>query len=110
MKEVVNEILAAEKRVEQTLSDARRKAAEIRQESEKEVAAIIAAAHEEAQRIIRETSDAARMEAETRREKALNDIASENRVLRERSRGRIDDLIDEIVSLISAPAFSETQR
>jgi len=110
MKEVVDEILAAEKRVEQTLADARHKAAQIRQESEKEVSAIVTAAHEEAQRIIQETVTSARKEAEASREKALKDVESGNRFLRERSKDRINALVDEVASLITTSAFSETQR
>ena len=102
MKEVVNEILAAEKKVEEKLAEARRKAALIRQESEKEASAIVSAAREEAQQLIEKRTAAARNEAESIRKKAFEDAGSENRQLLEKCRDTMDALVDEIASLVMA--------
>lgn len=103
MKEVVDEILAAEKKVEEALGEARREAARIRQESEKEVSAIVENAHEKAQLLLQKTVVAARQEAESTREKVFADAAGEKNRLFEQSKDKIDILVDEIVDIITTP-------
>ena len=107
MKEVVEEILAVEKKVDVLLDEARQEAARIRQESEKEAAALVSAAQEQAQEHLRSAVAAAREEAQRSRESAFAEFRKQQQELHERNHAALDALVAEIVSLITS---SELQR
>ncbi|MBN1760132.1 MAG: hypothetical protein JW863_17530 [Chitinispirillaceae bacterium] len=102
MKEVVDEILAAEKKVESLLSEARQQAAKLRQESENEASALVAAAQEQAQELIRTTVSEIRTVAEQTREQRFTEFREKQRILLEHNRTAVDSLVDGIVALITA--------
>lgn len=101
MKEVVNEILAAEKKAERLLTEARQQSAQIRQESEKEASVIISDAQKEAQKLLQTTVTAARSEAEQSREKSFAAFREEQEDLLHRNQSTVNTLIDDIVALIT---------
>ncbi len=107
MKEVVDEILTAEKKVDVLLDEARQEAARIRQESEKEAAALVSAAVEQAQEHLRSAVTAAREEAQRSRETAFAEFRKQQQELRECNHAALDTLVSEIVSLITS---SEQRR
>jgi vacuolar-type H+-ATPase subunit H len=107
MKEVVDEILAAEKKVDALLDEARQEAARIRQESEKEATALVSAAQEQAQEHLRSAVTAAREEAQRSRDTAFAESRKQQQELRDRNHGALDTLVSEIVTLITS---SEQQR
>ena len=102
MKEVVDEILAAEKKVDGLLTEARQQAAELRQESEKKASDMVSAAHEQAQELMRNTVAAARTEAENTRDTTFSRFREQQQDLLDRNRAVIDTLVDEIVALITS--------
>lgn len=109
MKEVVNDILAAEKKVEQLLSETRQQASQIRQESEKKASATIAAAQEKARELIRTTVAAARSEAQQSREKTFVAFREKQESLLDRHHTAIAALIADIVAMITAGNAPESR-
>ena len=109
MKEVVNNILDTEKKVEQLLSEARQQATRIRQDSEKEASATIAAAQEKALEILRTTVAAARDEAQQSREKTFAAFHEKQDTLHERHRATIAALVADIVAMITAGDSPESR-
>ena len=108
MKEVVNEILAAEKECERILQDARAEALTIRRDSEKEASAIIQSAQEEAQKTLQEAVGRVRKDAQKERAEALAEITSYKQELVENRSETIDTLVDEISNLLmGAPTRKE---
>jgi len=100
MKEVVNEILSAEKKVQASLDEARHRAAHMREECEREVASIIADAEAKALEITERTVAAARSDARLQREKTLEQAQEDNRLLSERCADAIESLSDELTRLV----------
>jgi vacuolar-type H+-ATPase subunit H len=103
MKAVVEEILAAEKRAEEVLDQARKRAVQLQQEADKLAASITAAAYEDAQKLLSERITAARNHAKTSRETALCEAETANRHFLEQNREKIDTLVDAIAEMVMAP-------
>ena len=102
MKEVVNEILAAEKACDKILQDARKKALTIKQDSEKEAASLLASAQEEAREIINSATTRSREQALQERENAFIAISTYKSELLSKNSDKIDALVDEIRDLLLA--------
>lgn len=102
MKEVVNEILNAEKACDQILQDARKKANAIRQESEKEATQLLSQAQEEARTIITNAVSRSREQALREREQSFKAISTYKSDLLSRNTDKIPALISEIRDLLLA--------
>jgi len=100
MKDVVNEILQAEEKVEESLQKAREEAAGYKKDADREVNSIIGKAREKAQDSIREAVEEAKREAGIARNEAIKKAEEESRKLIDRNRAHIGELVEEIVTLV----------
>ena len=100
MKEVLKEILAAEKHAEDLLAEARSQAQARRHDIEKEFSDKIAAAKHEAQRIFAHSVEKARVESAHARSELISAAFQKDKVAIENSSGRIDALVTKIADLI----------
>ncbi|MCW8965592.1 MAG: hypothetical protein OQK82_02745, partial [Candidatus Pacearchaeota archaeon] len=110
MKEVVNEILTAEKACERILQDARQKALAIRQESEKEASALISAAQEDARNILQNAVNEARKQALREREDVFAEISTYKADLMVQKKDTIDMLVETISAMLLASPNGKEQR
>ena len=102
MREVIEEILGKEKDALRVVDEARARAAEIKAKVEVETAAILAAAREESQKLIRAETTRAREEARAAHEAAVRKAEEENARFLERQAGKLERLVDEVVKLITS--------
>ena len=110
MKEVVNEILTAEKACEQILQDARQQALVIRRESEKEASALISSAQEDARNILQDAVSEARKQALLEREKVFTEISTYKTDLLDQKKDAIDTLVEKISALLLATPTGKELR
>ena len=100
IKDVLSEILCAEKQAEEHINDARRKAQASRQELDKECAEQIAAAKQEAQKTIARSSESARKEAEQSRQKQISDALQKEKAAIDSMSGKIEEMADTAAEII----------
>jgi len=106
MKDIVNEILETEKKVESTLQDAREKAQAVRQQTEKEAQEQISRAREEARAIVQNAVEMARREAEEVRQKRLKEAEAAAGAFLIDNKDKIDRLVEDVVKLVIRTAYS----
>jgi vacuolar-type H+-ATPase subunit H len=100
MRDLVQEILEAEKRAEELLQHAREKAAGIKTQADAEVKAKIAEARAKAQGLVGRSVRQIRLEAEEIRKKRIEEAEVKSRALASRSDVSLDDLADEVAQMI----------
>ena len=100
MKEVITEILAAEKHAESLLAEARNQAQARRQDIDKEFSEKIAAARQKAQDIIARTAETARTESGQARKELIAVSLEKDKSAIEKISGRIDTIAGKIVDLL----------
>ena len=105
MKDILNEVLLTEKRVEELLQKARAEASEIKLRTEKEIAKKIEEARKKAREMVQKTVDKARKDAENTRSKMLEDADRENEALIEKNRAGIEAVVREIVKIIVTTGY-----
>ena len=109
MKEVLQEILDAEKEAEEKVKQAREDAAKIRREADERCEEILKNAREEAHGVAREIATRAE-EAVEKEYRAELEKAEENknRFIEEES-GRIDALVDRLTGMILSGTLEESE-
>jgi vacuolar-type H+-ATPase subunit H len=100
MKEILNEILAAEKRAEKLLDEARAEALALKQSVEKEATEKIAAARQEAQLVVSRSAEEARREAQKARDEQIALAAQRDRDEAARAESRSGRIVHAIVDLV----------
>ncbi|MHC4887103.1 MAG: hypothetical protein ACYTGH_18655 [Planctomycetota bacterium] len=110
MQEIVTKVLAAEKEADETLRQARAEATNIRNKAETESAAIVDAACEEAQELIRAKVVAAREEAKTTREASIAAAEAEGEQLLAERAPSIEKTISRVITRLTQPEFSQAQK
>ena len=103
MREVVDEILKAEKEARDVVSQAREKAEKIRADAEEEYNAKMASGRAEAQKLIRDRLAAARLEMESREAELARRAEGERERYRTRHHTQIERLAASIVSRLVVP-------
>ena len=107
MGDIVNEILQVEKKVAQTIQEAREKAAALRQQSDREIAAMIAEVREKARERVQRAVDEALRGAERVRGDRLREAEEQSEALAQKNSVAIDELVREAVKLIVGTAYDE---
>jgi F0F1-type ATP synthase membrane subunit b/b' len=105
MKDILNEVLLTEKKVEELLQKARVEASEIKLKTEKEIAQKIEEARKKAREIIRKKVEKVKKDAEYTRSKMLEDADRENNELIDKNRVGIEEVVQEIVKIIVATGY-----
>jgi vacuolar-type H+-ATPase subunit H len=107
VREVIEEILGKEKDGLRVVDEARAQAAEMKAKVEAEAEALLAAAREQSQTLLREETTRARKEAQTAHEAAVKQAEEENARFLERQAGKLQHLVDEVVRLITTPEHAK---
>jgi vacuolar-type H+-ATPase subunit H len=105
MRDIVQEILQAEKRVEELLQHAREKASNITAQAEKEANRKVAEARAKAQEILQQTVHRTRREAEESRKSTIEEAERKSRALASRSGLNLDDLADQVARIVMKTDF-----
>jgi vacuolar-type H+-ATPase subunit H len=105
MRDIVQEILQAEKRVEELLQHAREEAGTITSQAEKEANRKVAEARASAQEIVQQTVQRARREAEEIRKSMIEEAERKSRALASRSGLHLDDLADQVARMVMKTDF-----
>jgi vacuolar-type H+-ATPase subunit H len=100
MKDIVSEILQVEKKVADVIQKAREKAAETRQQSDREIAQALAEAREKARKIVQEAVDEATGNAERVRDGKLREAEEKSGAIARDNSQKIEDLVGEVVRLV----------
>ena len=100
MRDIVREILQAEKRVEELLQQAREKASNITAQAEKEANRKVAEARDRAQEIVRQTVQRTRREVEEIRKSTIEEAERKSRDSTSRSGLHLDDLADQVARMV----------
>lgn len=100
MRDLVQEILQAEKRAEELLQHAREEAAGITAQADTEAKKKVADARAKAQEIIGQTVQQLRREAEEIRKRTIEEAEHKSRALANRSDVPLDDLADQVARMI----------
>jgi len=100
MRDIVQEILQAEKRVEDLLQQAREKAGNITAQAEKEANRKVAEARARAQEIVRQTVQRTRREVEEIRKSTIEEAERKSRDSASRSGLHLDDLADQVAQMV----------
>ena len=107
MKDIINEVLLTEKRVEDILQKARLEASDIKLRTEKEAAQKIAEARNKAREIIQNAVEKAEKKAVNLRDRKLKEAVVENEELINKNRPGIDAIVEEIVELIISTVYEQ---
>ncbi|MBA7713958.1 hypothetical protein ES703_122969 [subsurface metagenome] len=107
MKEIMNEILQAERKVEETLQKAREKAAEIKLQAEKNASQKIEEARRKAKEFFLAGVEEAKQKAMRIRDGKLKKAEEESEEIRSSNRIIIENLIQEIVRLVIQTVYDE---
>lgn len=105
MKQIIEEVLQAEKNVSAILKDAREKAVEIKKATEKQMATDLSRAKEKAQEIAIEKTEAAKKESETICEEMLKTADKEKENFLAMHSDSVDTLVNKICSLVTETVF-----
>jgi vacuolar-type H+-ATPase subunit H len=100
MKQIMQDVLKAEERVNAILKQARERASQIRQSAEKEIAEKISEAKCQALEITQTTIEDARTEAERIKEEKLAEAERQQRGLLNDDTGKTDRLVDKICEIV----------
>jgi vacuolar-type H+-ATPase subunit H len=100
MKDIVSEILQVEKKVADSIQKARNKAAEIRQQSDRETAQALAEAREKARKTVQDAVDEAARNAELVREGKLREAEEKSGAIARENSDKIEGLVGEVVRLV----------
>jgi V/A-type H+-transporting ATPase subunit G/H len=103
MQEIVSKVLEAEQQAEQTITEARQKAASIRASADAEAAAKLAEARAAAQQQLQAALAAARAEAERARREKVGKAEREASTFLDEHQGALQALVEQVVALITAP-------
>jgi vacuolar-type H+-ATPase subunit H len=103
MQEIVNKVLEAEQRAEQTVQEARAKAAEIRREADQAGEEKLQQAREQAQSLMQKALAAARERAAGEQEEARAEAQRQNERFVEERRPAIDAAAEAVVDLLVTP-------
>ncbi len=107
MKDIISEVLLAEKRVEETLQKARSESADIKLRTEKKVSQKITEARNKARGIIQNSIEKAQLEAENIRNTRIKEADLENAEIISKNRIDIEKLVRDIVKLIIQTGYEE---
>jgi vacuolar-type H+-ATPase subunit H len=100
MKDILNEILEEEKRVDEEIGDARRRAREIVSGAERDAGRTLARAREKSQNIVQKALEKARTEASGKRDDLIRKAEEEDERRVEELKNRFGEIVDDIVSVI----------
>ena len=105
MRDIVQEILQAEKEAEELLQQSREEAANIRAQAERESNRKIAEARARAKEIVQQTVQHTRREAEEIRKSTIEEAERKSRALVSRSGLHLDDLADQVARMVMNTNF-----
>lgn len=100
MKEIIREVLEAEKRVDAILKEARQRASEMRRAAEEEIAQRIGQARQEAREVLQAAAEEARREAERLADEKLAQADQQRSALLDRNVDAVEHLVEDICRLV----------
>ena len=103
MQEIFNKILEAEKQAEQTLAEARKKAADLRATSDAETAAAVQEARAAAQALLQSSLAEVRAETERAGRELVRKAEAEAASFLESRQETLRGLVDRVVELLKLP-------
>jgi len=109
MEKILEEVLAVEKNVDKIIQDARRKAQEIRQNVEKEIADKLTDTRQQAQKHIQDSAEQAREEAGKIRENKQKVAEDSSNEFLEKNKDKIEKFIKEITQQIITTGYEKGQ-
>jgi vacuolar-type H+-ATPase subunit H len=109
MKDIVDQILQTEQKMEEMLREQREKAGAMRSEAEKESSEKITRARSEAQQKVQEAVQTAKREAEAEREELLRQAGSQGKNIFLEDSTRIRKLVEEIADTIVEVRLKEAE-
>ena len=107
MQEIVTKVLEAEQEAEQLLSDARKKAAELRAAADAEAAGRLQEARLAAQTLIQETLARTRAEAEAERARTVRQAELEAERFLQENQEALERVEGEVVALVITPEYGK---
>jgi vacuolar-type H+-ATPase subunit H len=110
MKQIIEEVLQAEEKVDVILRQAREKASEIKRSAEKEISDKMSEAKQKAREIIQTTVEEAKKDAERIREEKLERAKQEKDTLLSENTGTINNLVDDICNIILATEYDKDNK
>jgi vacuolar-type H+-ATPase subunit H len=110
MKQIIEEVLQAEEKVDVILRQARERASEIKRSAEKEISDKMNDAKQKAREIIQTTVEEAKKDAERIREEKLERAKGEKDTLLSENKDTIDSLVDDICNIILATEYDKDNK
>ena len=107
MKKIIEDVLHTEEKVGLILGQARDKASEIRQSTEKEISEKMNDAKQKAREIIQSAVENAKKEAENIRGEKLKQADQEKNTLFKDNTGEMDKLVDDICNIILTTEYEK---
>ncbi|HEC03680.1 MAG TPA: hypothetical protein ENI81_09110 [Phycisphaerales bacterium] len=105
MKRIIEDVLAAEEKVDAILKQAREKASEIRRSAENQISEEMNEAKQKAREIVQTTVEDAKKEAERISAEKLEDADRQKDVLFNDKKDAINDLVGKICNIILTTEF-----
>ena len=110
MKQIMEDVLKTEERVNAILKQARERASEIKRTAEKEISDKMSEARSQALQIIQNTVEEARKEAEGVKKEKLETAEQQQRALLNDDTGTIDHLVNDICAIILKTEYSKGDK
>ena len=110
MKQIMEDVLKAEERVNAILKQARERASEIRKSVEKEISDKMSETRRQALQITQDAVDQARKEAERIKQEKLETAEQRQRALLNDDTGAIDRLVNDICAIVLKTEYSKGDK